>query len=138
MFPPFPFRSFHLIRPYNNFAKCTCFCIHRIFSYIYRFVCPRQLQDYGKAPSGETEVQFRLTRTTLEPMLKSMAYISQQLSTPANKVAVINLKVFSGGFGRYFYLSKYYMKQGYYFSDLLFNLIDLSYSIFFYNWVFRS
>ncbi|KAL8555199.1 hypothetical protein ACS0TY_003131 [Phlomoides rotata] len=45
-----------------------------------------KLQDYGKAPSGETEVQFRLTRTTLEPMLKSMAYISQQLSTPANKL----------------------------------------------------
>lgn len=83
-------------------------------------------------------MQFRLTRTTLEPMLKSMAYISQQLSTPANKVAVINLKVFSGGFGRYFYLSKYYMKQGYYFSDLLSNLIDLSYSILFYDWVFRS
>ncbi|KAH7547689.1 hypothetical protein JRO89_XS14G0002800 [Xanthoceras sorbifolium] len=51
------------------------------------------LQDYGKNPSGETEVQFRLTRVTLEPMLRSMAYISQQLSTPANKVAVINLKL---------------------------------------------
>ncbi|EYU42903.1 hypothetical protein ABFS82_14G176500 [Erythranthe guttata] len=52
-----------------------------------------KLQDYGRATSGETEVQFRLTRATLEPMLKSMAYISQQLSTPANKVAVINLKL---------------------------------------------
>ncbi|KAL5733761.1 hypothetical protein ACOSQ2_033453 [Xanthoceras sorbifolium] len=52
-----------------------------------------KLQDYGKNPSGETEVQFRLTRATLEPMLRSMAYISQQLSTPANKVAVINLKL---------------------------------------------
>ncbi|PIN15687.1 hypothetical protein CDL12_11669 [Handroanthus impetiginosus] len=52
-----------------------------------------KLQDYGKAPSGETEVQFRLTRASLEPMLKSMTYISQQLSTPANKVAVINLKL---------------------------------------------
>ncbi|KAM7511843.1 hypothetical protein LguiB_010718 [Lonicera macranthoides] len=52
-----------------------------------------KLQDYGKIPSGETEVQFRLTRVTLEPMLKSMAYIGQQLSTPANKVAVINLKL---------------------------------------------
>ncbi|KAJ0101051.1 hypothetical protein Patl1_05785 [Pistacia atlantica] len=51
-----------------------------------------KLQDYGKNPSGETEVQFRLTRVTLEPMLRSMAYISQQLSAPANKVAVINLK----------------------------------------------
>ncbi|KAL6582202.1 hypothetical protein OROMI_006216 [Orobanche minor] len=49
-------------------------------------------QDYDKAPSGETEVNFRLTKATLEPMLKSMAYISQQLSTPVNKVAVINLK----------------------------------------------
>lgn len=52
-----------------------------------------QLQDYGKTPSGESEVQFRLTRVTLEPMLKSMAYISQQLSVPANRVAVINLKL---------------------------------------------
>lgn len=52
-----------------------------------------QMEDYGKTPSGETEVQFRLTRVTLEPMLKSMAYISQQLSASANRVAVINLKV---------------------------------------------
>ncbi|XP_062092110.1 protein FAR1-RELATED SEQUENCE 3-like isoform X2 [Humulus lupulus] len=52
-----------------------------------------KLQDYGQTPSGETEVQFRLTRVTLEPMLRSMAYISQQLSTPANRVAVINLKL---------------------------------------------
>lgn len=52
-----------------------------------------KLHDYGKIPSGESEVQFRLTRATLEPMLKSMAYISQQLSAPANKVAVINLKL---------------------------------------------
>ncbi|XP_019157601.1 PREDICTED: protein FAR1-RELATED SEQUENCE 3-like isoform X2 [Ipomoea nil] len=52
-----------------------------------------KLQDYGKSPAGETEVQFRLTRVTLEPMLKSMAYISQQLSMPANRVAVINLKL---------------------------------------------
>ncbi|KAI4332854.1 hypothetical protein L6164_017732 [Bauhinia variegata] len=52
-----------------------------------------KLQDYGKNPSGEKEVQFRVTRVTLEPMLKSMAYISQQLSTPINRVAVINLKL---------------------------------------------
>ncbi|CAI9781691.1 unnamed protein product [Fraxinus pennsylvanica] len=52
-----------------------------------------KLQDYGKTPSGETEVQFRLTRITLEPMLKSMAYKSQQLSMSANRVAVINLKL---------------------------------------------
>ncbi|KHG01543.1 far1-related sequence 3 -like protein [Gossypium arboreum] len=52
-----------------------------------------KLHDYGKNPLGETEVQFRLTRVTLEPMLRSMAYISQQLSTPLNRVAVINLKL---------------------------------------------
>lgn len=52
-----------------------------------------KLQDYGKIPCGETEVQFRLTRVTLEPMLRSMAYISQQLSSPTDKVAVINLKL---------------------------------------------
>lgn len=52
-----------------------------------------KLQDYGKTPAGETEVQFRLTRVTLEPMLRSMTYISQQLSTPGNRVAVISLKL---------------------------------------------
>lgn len=52
-----------------------------------------KLQDYGQNPSGETEVQFRLTRITLEPMLRSMSYISQQLSSPGNRVAVINLKL---------------------------------------------
>ncbi|KAE8671887.1 Protein FAR1-RELATED SEQUENCE 3 [Hibiscus syriacus] len=52
-----------------------------------------KLHDYGMNPSGESEVQFRLTKVTLEPMLRSMAYISQQLSTPVNRVAVINLKL---------------------------------------------
>ncbi|XP_042495289.1 uncharacterized protein LOC122074503 isoform X2 [Macadamia integrifolia] len=38
------------------------------------------LQDYTKSPLGETEVRFQLTRDTLEAMLRSMAYISEQLS----------------------------------------------------------
>ncbi|XP_058000139.1 protein FAR1-RELATED SEQUENCE 3 isoform X2 [Hevea brasiliensis] len=52
-----------------------------------------KLQDYSKTPSTELEVKFQLSRVTLEPMLRSMAYISEQLSTPANRVAVINLKL---------------------------------------------
>ncbi|RDX97454.1 Protein FAR1-RELATED SEQUENCE 3, partial [Mucuna pruriens] len=52
-----------------------------------------KLQDYGKGPLGETEVQFRVTRITLEPMLRSMSYISQQLNAPVNRVAVINLRL---------------------------------------------
>ncbi|PPD68743.1 hypothetical protein GOBAR_DD34377 [Gossypium barbadense] len=52
-----------------------------------------KLQDFGKNPSAEMEVKFQLSRVTLEPMLRSMAYISEQLSTPANRVAVINLKL---------------------------------------------
>lgn len=52
-----------------------------------------KMHDYSTTPLGEKEVQFRLTRITLEPMLKSMAYISQQLSASANRVAVINLKL---------------------------------------------
>ncbi|XP_043706303.1 protein FAR1-RELATED SEQUENCE 3-like isoform X2 [Telopea speciosissima] len=52
-----------------------------------------KLQDYSKGPSGESEVKFQLSSVTLEPMLRSMAYISEQLSTPANRVAVINLKL---------------------------------------------
>ncbi|XP_050224077.1 protein FAR1-RELATED SEQUENCE 3 isoform X2 [Mercurialis annua] len=52
-----------------------------------------KLQDYIKTPATEMEVKFQLSRVTLEPMLRSMAYISEQLSTPANRVAVINLKL---------------------------------------------
>ncbi|KAL2240007.1 protein FAR1-RELATED SEQUENCE 3 [Sesamum indicum] len=52
-----------------------------------------KLQDYARTPAGESEVKFSLSSVTLEPMLRSMAYISEQLSTPANKVAVINLKL---------------------------------------------
>ncbi|XP_041990447.1 protein FAR1-RELATED SEQUENCE 3-like isoform X1 [Salvia splendens] len=51
-----------------------------------------KLQDYAKTPARESEVKFTLSRVTLEPTLRSMAYISEQLST-ANKVAVINLKL---------------------------------------------
>ncbi|XP_043693952.1 protein FAR1-RELATED SEQUENCE 3-like [Telopea speciosissima] len=39
-----------------------------------------KLQDYTKSPLGETEVRFQLTRDTLEALLRSMAYISEQLS----------------------------------------------------------
>ncbi|XP_004493270.1 uncharacterized protein [Cicer arietinum] len=50
-----------------------------------------KLHDYSKSPLGETEVKFQLTRDTLEAMLRSMTYISDQLnavgtsSRPANK-----------------------------------------------------
>ncbi|KAG2687476.1 hypothetical protein I3760_09G052900 [Carya illinoinensis] len=39
------------------------------------------LQDYSKSHSGEIEVKFQLSRDTLEAMLKSMTYISEQLSS---------------------------------------------------------
>ncbi|XP_073272824.1 protein FAR1-RELATED SEQUENCE 3 isoform X2 [Primulina huaijiensis] len=52
-----------------------------------------KLQDYSISPTGESAVKFSLSKITLEPMLRSMAYISEQLSTPANKVAIINLKL---------------------------------------------
>lgn len=42
-----------------------------------------KLQDYTKSPSGETKVKFQLTRDTLEAMLGSMTYISEQLSNVA-------------------------------------------------------
>ncbi|XP_010251635.1 PREDICTED: uncharacterized protein LOC104593473 [Nelumbo nucifera] len=42
-----------------------------------------KLQDYAKSPLGETEVKFQLTKDTLEAMLRSMAYISEQLSNIA-------------------------------------------------------
>ncbi|XVF30674.1 hypothetical protein REPUB_Repub16aG0078700 [Reevesia pubescens] len=42
-----------------------------------------KLQDYTKSPSGEIEVKFQLTKDTLEAMLRSMTYISEQLSNMA-------------------------------------------------------
>lgn len=51
-----------------------------------------KLQDYSRLTPGESEIKFQLSKVTLEPMLKSMGYINDQLST-ANKIAVINLKL---------------------------------------------
>lgn len=51
-----------------------------------------KLQDYSKNPSAEYEVKFHLSRVNVEPVLKSMAEVSEQLSTTSSKVAVINLK----------------------------------------------
>ncbi|RXH96813.1 hypothetical protein DVH24_009655 [Malus domestica] len=62
-----------------------------------------KLQDYSRIPSTESEVKFQLSRVSLEPMLRSMSYISDQLSTPANKVAVINLKVWESKFQTYIF-----------------------------------
>ncbi|XP_057437812.1 uncharacterized protein LOC130729970 isoform X2 [Lotus japonicus] len=50
-----------------------------------------KLHDRSKSSLGETEVKFQITRDTLEAMLTSMTYISEQLSAvgtssgPANK-----------------------------------------------------
>ncbi|PNX85523.1 protein FAR1-related sequence 3-like, partial [Trifolium pratense] len=52
-----------------------------------------KLQDYSKSPSSEYEVKFHLSRGTVGPVLQSMTEVSEQLSTTANKVAVINLKI---------------------------------------------
>ncbi|GFP97582.1 protein far1-related sequence 3 [Phtheirospermum japonicum] len=52
-----------------------------------------KLQDYGKNPMGESEVKFSMSRVKLEPMLMSMADISEKLSASGRKVAVINLKL---------------------------------------------
>ncbi|KAF7852225.1 hypothetical protein BT93_L5371 [Corymbia citriodora subsp. variegata] len=42
-----------------------------------------KLQDHSKSPLREKEVKFQLTRETLEAMLRSMAYIKEQLSSMA-------------------------------------------------------
>ncbi|KAL0453338.1 UNVERIFIED_CONTAM: protein FAR1-RELATED SEQUENCE 3 [Sesamum latifolium] len=39
-----------------------------------------KLQDYTKSPTNEMEVKFQLTKDTLEAVLRSMAYINEQLS----------------------------------------------------------
>nr|GEW62663.1 protein FAR1-related sequence 3 [Tanacetum cinerariifolium] len=52
-----------------------------------------KLQDYRRTPASESEVQLQLSAVTLEPMLKSMAAINEELSGPANKLAFISLKL---------------------------------------------
>ncbi|XP_011069994.1 uncharacterized protein LOC105155755 isoform X2 [Sesamum indicum] len=39
-----------------------------------------KLQDYTKSPTNEMEMKFQLTKDTLEAVLRSMAYINEQLS----------------------------------------------------------
>ncbi|GAV57489.1 hypothetical protein CFOL_v3_01026 [Cephalotus follicularis] len=46
-----------------------------------------KLQDYTQSPSGETGVKFQLTRDTLEAMLRSMTYITEELSSMAGNSA---------------------------------------------------
>ncbi|KAK8562267.1 hypothetical protein V6N12_010351 [Hibiscus sabdariffa] len=47
----------------------------------------RKMKDYSKSPSAEVDVKFQLSRVALEATWRSMACISEQLSTPANRVA---------------------------------------------------
>ncbi|KAL7138196.1 hypothetical protein ABFS83_10G147900 [Erythranthe nasuta] len=47
-----------------------------------------KLQDYTKSPSNETEVKFQLTKDTLEAVLRSMAYINEQLSQSVGSSSV--------------------------------------------------
>ncbi|PHU22377.1 hypothetical protein BC332_07484 [Capsicum chinense] len=52
-----------------------------------------KLEDYNRTSLRESEVKFQLSKVTvLKLLLKSMAYINEQLSAPANWVVVINLK----------------------------------------------
>ncbi|TKY57066.1 FAR1-RELATED SEQUENCE 3 [Spatholobus suberectus] len=52
-----------------------------------------KLQDYSRIPSTESEVKFNLSKVTLEPLFNHMVNISDQLSTPTRKFAVLNLKL---------------------------------------------
>ncbi|KAL5994970.1 hypothetical protein ACLOJK_025027 [Asimina triloba] len=54
-----------------------------------------KLQDFSKNPSGETEVKFQLSRDTLEAMLRSMAYIREQLS---NAIRFLELQIITENF----------------------------------------
>ncbi|KAK8636039.1 hypothetical protein V6N13_004749 [Hibiscus sabdariffa] len=42
-----------------------------------------KLQDCTKSPSEEIEVKFQLTKDAIEAMLRSLTYISEQLSNMA-------------------------------------------------------
>ncbi|KAK9154455.1 hypothetical protein Sjap_001935 [Stephania japonica] len=59
-----------------------------ILFYFSHFPSPFKLQDNGKAPTGESEVKFQLSRVTLEPMMRSMAYVSEHLAPSTDKLQV--------------------------------------------------
>ncbi|KAH1093055.1 hypothetical protein GYH30_039002 [Glycine max] len=52
-----------------------------------------KLQDYSRIPSTESEVRFNLSKVSLEPLFNHMVNISDQLSIPTRKFAVLNLKL---------------------------------------------
>jgi len=54
-----------------------------------------QLQDADTA-SGESEVKFQVSRDTLGAMLRSMAYIREQLSHAVSFLFVISLTMILG------------------------------------------
>lgn len=56
-----------------------------------------KLQDYSKGSPSDTEVKFQLSKVTVEPMLRSMASIGEQLAPLGNQVAVMNLKLQDSG-----------------------------------------
>ncbi|KAK1361427.1 hypothetical protein POM88_045901 [Heracleum sosnowskyi] len=53
-----------------------------------------KLQNYSRIPSAESEFKFSLSTITLEPLLRSMASLSEKMSTTVNKVATVNLKLY--------------------------------------------
>lgn len=53
-----------------------------------------KLQDYNRIPSAESEFKFSLSTITLEPLLRSMASLSEKMSATVNKVATVNLKLY--------------------------------------------
>ncbi|KAL8134265.1 protein FAR1-RELATED SEQUENCE 3 [Apium graveolens] len=53
-----------------------------------------KLQDYSRMPSAESEFKFSLSTFTLEPLLRSMACLSEKMSATVNKVATVNLKLY--------------------------------------------
>lgn len=54
-----------------------------------------QLQDADTA-SGESEVKFQVSRDTLGAMLRSMAYIREQLSHAVSFLFIISLTMILG------------------------------------------
>ncbi|XP_065013005.1 uncharacterized protein LOC103989368 isoform X1 [Musa acuminata AAA Group] len=51
-----------------------------------------KLQDYTNSTSGELEVKFQLSKDTLEAMLRTMTYISEQLSSSVEQSSEPSVK----------------------------------------------
>jgi hypothetical protein len=78
-----------LLRCVLTFICCSLLFIWKLYSFLLWF----QLQD-TETTTGESEVKFQVSRDTLGAMLRSMAYIREQLSNSVSNLFLLLVAFF--------------------------------------------